>query len=154
MRGLFTSGAVAVLAAATALLTPAAAGASLHGVAGSSIQMGRFTGATQMRPRPDASCPSRTVCVFSGFNEIGSEGHIPTPEYHSTWFSFETIPGVDFDPNSVVDNSGSDIWVLQSQTGDYLCIFGGEGVNFSGGPPDMFFIQYNVNTCETYPPGL
>lgn len=40
------------------------------------------------------------------------------------------------------------------QLGVALCVFGGTAANFINGfQPGYFFIQYNVNTCSTVPPG-
>lgn len=98
------------------------------------------------------SCPSRTVCAFPGHNWTGTPGDIPTADYHSRWIDFDSVVG--FHPNSLIDNSGSDIWVIDRQSGVFACILGGDEADFEGWQPGWFFIQYNVNTCATQPSGL
>jgi hypothetical protein len=142
MRPIFTGGAVAVLAAAAALLAPAAAGASAHGAARLAPKIERIT---------NRSCPSRTVCTFSETGQRGAQGNIYVPDYHSAWINFTSV--TSFDPGSLWDNSGSDIWVAFSDNSEE-CFTDGDTPNFGSGPgdPNGFFIQYNVDTCATLPP--
>lgn len=127
------------------------------------------------------SCPTATVCVFSGADATGTEEQFPTSQHHSAWMQFSSV--VDFTPKSIIDNSGSDIWVFDStdslaadhiagpNAGPY-CAFGtsqrdytfsdwvptglhtaNQGYQAVPYQPDEFFIQYNVNDCQTQPTG-
>jgi hypothetical protein len=142
MKRLF-AGAIAIASAAgIALTAPVAAGAATH--------PGALPGVRPMRNNP---CPvARTVCAFTGESGTGTEGDIPVPEYHSQSYPFDQVVG--FHPDSLFDNSGSDIWVLDRSTNQVACILGGHGGDFANGfQPGYFYIQYNVNTCSTAPPG-
>jgi hypothetical protein len=105
------------------------------------------------------SCPTATICAFTGANGTGTQENFPTSSYHSAWINFTTAAG--FHPESIIDNSGSDIWMYDqqaAQSGDTTagpyCAFGTSlrSYTFTGYQPGWFFIQYNVNTCATQPP--
>ncbi len=122
-----------------------------------------------------ATCPAATICAFSGTDETGTEAQFTTASSHSAWIDFDSVAG--FHPASIIDNSGSDIWVYDQENaeagvsidGQPYCAFGTslQGYtfyNYALNSPDCdcytqtyyqpgwFFIQYNVNTCETQPP--
>jgi hypothetical protein len=164
---------VAALIAVAACLAVAGAVAALAG-----------TGAArQPHPQPGLaaslpSCPKATICAFSGPNATGNEFRFPTSANHSKWIDFKKVSrpsGSPFDPDSVIDNSGSDIFVYDANGGkvagpycalgtrlraytfsDYLPVNGGTappppspspGYKSQAYHPGWFFIQYNVNTC-------
>ena len=124
------------------------------------------------------SCPSATICAFSGSNATGNEFSFPTSANHSQWINFSSVSqpnGTPFHPNSIINNSNSDIWVYDAQGGlvagpycalgtslraytfsDWLPVNGGTapppsppapGYTSQTYQPGWFFIQYNVNTC-------
>ena len=119
------------------------------------------------------SCPSATICVFSGQDATGTQQNFPTSANHSRWIAFSTVVG--FPPESIINNSGSDIWVYDEANADAgnsiagpYCAFGtsqrdytftdwvqtnggtsSQGYSAQSYQPDNFFIQYNVNTCAT-----
>lgn len=142
---------MAQLAATLALAATAAAG---------------ITGAVAAQARTPApgrtatvSCPAKTICAFSGASATGTEKKFATSAHHSSWDSFKSAAG--FNPKSVIDNSGSDIWVYDQaaarahhpKAGPY-CAFGTSLRNytFTGYTPSFFFIQFNKNTCATAAP--
>jgi hypothetical protein len=93
------------------------------------------------------------VCAFTGINYLGTEQCFPTADYHSKWIDFDSVAG--FHPDSVIDNSNSDIWLKDAQNGAYTCLLGGYGIaQFINWQPGWFYIQYNVNTCATPPPDV
>ena len=98
----------------------------------------------------NSACPyTRTVCVFAQHNYGGNPQPISVPGYHSAWLRFTAV--ASFNPLSLIDNSGSDIWVYQDGSGEE-CIHADGSQSFPNGYiPDWFFIQYNVNTCP-FPP--
>ena len=124
------------------------------------------------------SCPGATICAFSGPDATGHEFSFPTLANHSSWKEFEHVSqpsGTPFDPQSIINNSGSDIWaydVIGGKVAGPYCALGTDqrAYNFSdylpvnGGTtppppspspgytpqtyiPGWFFINYNVNTC-------
>jgi hypothetical protein len=114
------------------------------------------------------SCPSGMVCAF---NSDGTQVNFPTSGNHSQWLSFNSVVG--FNPVSIINNSGSDIWLYDfqaassaSRTGGPFPAFGtslrqyqfNTWVPVSGGTstqgytettyrPGWFFVQFGVNTC-------
>jgi hypothetical protein len=131
-------------------------------------------------PKDGTTTPS--ICIFSGPNATGTQLDFPTSGYHSQWINFDSVNnGNGFHPNSLIDNSGSDIWVYDAGGGKVAgpyCILGTsqrvyntgtDWVPVNGGTapppptpspdytpqayqPGWFFIQYNVNACTTPPP--
>lgn len=102
-------------------------------------------------------CPNATICVFSGAAATGTEREFRTSAYHSAWINFDRAAG--FHPRSIIDNSGSDIWVYDARTatvaaGGPHCELGrgSHPGTFAGYQPGWFFIQYNVDTCGIRPP--
>jgi hypothetical protein len=142
--------ALAVLAATVAMVTTAT-GAALASANGAQINV-----ATQVRTAATASAQPAIVgevCAFTGSNYAGTEQCFPTADYHSKWIDFDSVVG--FHPNSLADDSNSDIWLKDAQTGAYTCLLGGYGISeFINWQPGWFYIQYNVNTCATPPPDL
>lgn len=114
------------------------------------------------------SCPSGMVCAFDA---AGNQVNFPTAGNHSQWLQFKNVVG--FNPTSIINNSGSDIWIYDveaagtaQRTGGPFPAFGTslrpypfttwEPIN--GGTtsqsytevsyqPGWFFIQFGVNTC-------
>lgn len=154
--------------------------AAVAAIAGTVVAQAR-TG-TESRPGQVSTtaalpvCPTATICAFSGANATGTEEDFATSAHHSAWISFKSVIG--FNPASIIDNSGSDIWVYDqanaaagsSIAGPY-CAFGTslreytftDWTQVNGGTssqgyaamsykPDSFFIQYGVNTCATETP--
>jgi hypothetical protein len=157
---------------AAAIVTAAAAVA-----VGGTVVAQAGTGAAHRHLTAQPTCPSATICAFTGPNETGTQANFPTSANHSQWIDFDSVVG--FHPDSIINNSGSDIWVYDEQNADSgssiagpYCAFGtslGSGYTFTdwlqtnGGKsnqgyssqsyqPGFFFIQYNVNTCGTQPP--
>ncbi len=159
------------------------AGAAMAAIAGA--QAGARTAGTPV-PAPAVAaaslppCPSRTVCIFKDANAGGAQVNFATSDYHSAWIRFRSVPN-GFSPDSIIDNSGSDVWVYDASGGlvagpycllgtslisyntnsDWLPINGGTAPppptpspEYTPEPyqPGWFFIQYNVNTCATPPP--
>jgi hypothetical protein len=119
------------------------------------------------------SCPSATICAFTGPDATGTQANFPTSANHSQWIDFDSVVG--FHPDSIINNSGSDIWVYDEQNADSgnpiagpYCAFGtslrdytftdwvqnnlgtsSQSYSAESYQPGWFFIQYNVNTCAT-----
>ena len=119
------------------------------------------------------SCPSATICAFTGPDATGTQANFPTSANHSQWIDFDSVVG--FHPDSIINNSGSDIWVYDEQNADAgnpiagpYCAFGtslrdytftdwvqnnlgtsSQSYSAESYQPGWFFIQYNVNTCAT-----
>jgi hypothetical protein len=139
---------------------------------------GRPHPAPQVAAAALPSCPSATICAFSGPDATGSEFTFPTGANHSAWIAFTKVSqasGTPTDPNSIINNSGSDIWVYDAIGGkvagpycalgtsqraynfsDWLPVNGGTtppppspspGYTPQTYTPGWFFINYNVNTC-------
>jgi hypothetical protein len=148
---------------------------AVAGIAGTVVATARAeTGHSAGAPAASLpACPSATICAFTGPDATGTQKNFPTSGYHSSWINFNTPVG--FHPDSIINNSGSDIWVWDQQNerngssiaGPY-CAFGTsqrdytftDWVQTNGGKPNQgyasqsyqpgwFFIQYNVNTCAT-----
>jgi hypothetical protein len=169
----------AVLITAVAVATVAAAAEMVAAQAKTGVR-GRDA-LSQERAAPSCNSP-RTICAFSGPNGSGRKFQFPTSGNHSHWINFDKVNGRrgsnPFHPDSIINNSHSDIWVFDAAAaakhrtvaGPY-CAFGSDSThtyNFSdwvpinGGTksqgyatrayqPGWFFIQYNVNTCATKP---
>lgn len=149
-------------------LVAVAAGAAIAGTV--AAQAGTATGDRPGLASAAAlpSCPSATICIFSGSGATGTQVNFPTSGYHSAWLNFDSVPN-GFHPNSLINNSGSDIWVYDAQGGDVAGPYCALGTSLraytftdwlpvnSGTPsegyvtqtyqPGWFFINYNVNTC-------
>jgi hypothetical protein len=122
------------------------------------------------------SSPSGTISAFTGLDATGTQVIFPTSGYHSEWIDFGSVVG--FHPSSIINNSGSDIWIYDQENaaagstiaGPY-CAFGtslayynfiswmpvnsgtaDQGYTSQTYQPGWFFIQYNVNTGATQPP--
>jgi hypothetical protein len=143
----------------------------------------RAAGSADVAADPDVPvCPSGSVCLFSGANGTGSYVSFTTASYHSQWYDFDSVPG-GFHPNSIINNSGSDIWVYDlenAQAGGTTATLAGPFPAFGAGQtvynfstwlpvnpgasdqgytpaayqPGWFFVNYNVNTCATPPSTL
>jgi hypothetical protein len=155
-----------------ALLSVVAVVAAAGGVAaqagtGAERRLNQVSAATGL-----PTCPSATICTFSGPDATGTRADFPASEFHSAWTNFDKAAG--FHPASIINNSQSDIWVYDEdlEAGPY-CAFGSglksytfsdwtpvnggtpsQGYTTQGYQPGWFFIQYNVNTCDTQPPPL
>jgi hypothetical protein len=165
-----------------AALAAVAAGVAIAGTmaaqAGSPGAKGRPDPVPQEAAAALPSCPSATICAFSGPNATGNEFTFPTGANHSKWIDFSKVSqpnGAPFHPNSIINNSNSDIWVYDVQGGkvsgpycalgttlraytfsDWLPVNGGTtppppspspGYTAQAYQPGWFFINYNVNTC-------
>jgi Peptidase inhibitor family I36 len=169
----------AVLAAAAAVVAVAAVAETL-GAQAKVAAPGHH--AAPREPNAPSCTAARTICAFSGPNGTGREFEFATSDNHSHWTDFKKVThpsgAAPFHPDSIINNSGSDIWVYDSAAaakhstvaGPY-CAFGSDSThiyNFSdwvpvdGGTkhqgyvtrayqPGWFFIQYNVNACATRP---
>jgi hypothetical protein len=119
------------------------------------------------------SCPSATICAFIGPDATGTQASFPTSANHSQWIDFDSVVG--FHPDSIINNSESDIWVYDEENADSgnpiagpYCAFGtsqrdytftdwvqnnlgtsSQSYSAESYQPGWFFIQYNVNTCAT-----
>lgn len=128
------------------------------------------------------TCPTATICAFNGPNATGAEFTFPTSANHSQWISFNQVSqasGSTFHPNSIINNSGSDVWVFDwgaGLVGGPYCALGTnlrpytfsgwQPVNGGTAPPPpsptpaytpatyqpgWFFVNLNVNTCAAVP---
>jgi hypothetical protein len=124
------------------------------------------------------ACATATICAFSGPNATGTEFSFPTSANHSQWINFSNVSqpsGTPFHPDSIINNSGSDIWVYDASGGlvagpycalgtslqaytfsDWQPVNGGTAPpppspspGYTPAPyqPGWFFINFNVNTC-------
>ena len=168
-QGMTWSAAVLIIAAASVA------------IAGTGTAVAHAKAGAERRPDLAAaaalpSCPSATICAFTGPAATGTQRNFSTSANHSQWIDFNSAAG--FHPGSIINNSGSDIWVYDQQNADSgstiagpYCAFGTslrfytftDWVQVNGGTtsqgytaqtyqPGWFFIQYNVNTCATQPP--
>ncbi len=160
-------------AAAAGMLVPAIPALAARAAARAGTPGERAVSLTSAATIP--STPSATISAFLGPDATGTQVIFPTSGYHSQWLTFQSVVG--FNPSSIVNNSGSDIWVYCSESPDSppitgpFCAFGTSLACYTftswlpvdGGTPDqgyvsapyvpdMFFIQYNVNTGATQPP--
>jgi hypothetical protein len=93
------------------------------------------------------SCPSATICAFTGPDATGTQANFPTSANHSQWIDFDSVVG--FHPDSIINNSGSDIWVYDEQNADSGNPIAGPYCAFGTSLRDYTFTDYNVNTCAT-----
>jgi hypothetical protein len=150
--------------------------AALVAVAGTVVAQARAEAAGRSHPARAAalpSCPSATICAFTGPDATGTQANFPTSANHSQWINFDAAAG--FHPDSIIDNSGSDIWVYDQQNAEAgnpiagpYCAFGtsqrdytftdwvetnggtsSQGYSAESYQPGWFFIQFGVNTCAT-----
>ena len=161
-RRIFLGAAVAagVLAGAAA---PAQA-ASTAGRTAKGAESGRATATAASLP----SCPSGMVCAFSA---DGTQVNFPTSGNSSNWIDFDSVVG--FHPTSIINNSGSDIWLYDAAAGSsggttggpypafgtslrqytfttWVPVNGGtssQGYTAQTYQPGWFFINFGVNTC-------
>jgi hypothetical protein len=168
---------------AAALVAMAACVAIAGAVAGLARTTAGTTAGPKSHPEPGSaaalpSCPKATICAFSGPNATGKRFSFPTSANHSRWIDFSKVirhKGSPFHPDSIIDNSGSDIFLYDAQGGkvagpycalgtrlrsytfsDFVPVNGGTaappsppapGYKARTYQPGWFFIQYNVNTC-------
>lgn len=122
-----------------------------------------------------ASSVAGIISAFTGPDGAGDAVDFPTSAYHSEWLTFESVVG--FNPGSLINDSGSAMWVYNADPGSALitgpyCAFGSSqmtpytfvswlGDNLGTADqsyvaeyyqPAWFFIQYNVNTGIVQPP--
>lgn len=114
------------------------------------------------------SCPSGMICAFDA---DGTQVNFPTDGNSSKWIDFDSVVG--FHPTSIINNSGSDIWLYDAAaeanggtTGGPYPAFGtslrqytfttwvpvhggtsSQGYTAQTYQPGWFFINFGVNTC-------
>jgi len=97
---------------------------------------------------PGSSCPSRTVCAWSGSNYSGTYDTFSVVDWHSDWINFDNPIG--FHPYTITDNSGSVIWVYDEEANAAYCLSTGPYWNLNNNF-GWFFIEYNQGSCAGAP---
>jgi hypothetical protein len=126
MRGKLISKAALLIAAGTVAVsvTPAAAAAA-------------------------TACSTRVICTFSGDNYNGTAFNMVPSVFNRHWYTFSFFNAAK--PGSLIDNSGSDIWLFDRSQNVLLCVPAGErgAVDHGYG---SFYIQYGIGDCSVPPP--
>jgi hypothetical protein len=113
-------------------------------------------GKASVTVRPDYTCPSRSVCVFSSNDWTGTAMSLATNFYAGPpWYTFDQVGwSGQNNPGSLTDNSGSAVWVYSTaHDADPSCYPGNEdwkaALNQDYG---WFYITYGVAGCASDPP--
>lgn len=145
-------GAAAVLAA---LLSP------VLGVTAAQAAPLTFKGVPEQAWSGNPDCPAKSICTWNeaNFNPGGGglSGNFPTGSNHSKWENFNVFVNnngtANFQPNSLVDNSGSAIYLYDKSDNEWSCVSGSiEATSLLSNRFGYFFITFNESLCSTGPP--
>lgn len=108
----------------------------------------------QVYPGDYPVCAAPNICLWNEANFQGSlHQDLPVADNHSQWIYFPKESEAGFQPNSLVDNSGSAIYLYDKRDNEWSCVAGGiESNSLLNASFGYFFITYNETDCSTGPP--
>jgi hypothetical protein len=123
-------------------------------LAGIALSLGASAALAQVRAvTPDFTCADRSVCTFTNSNETGTPTTFATASHKDTWYTFKEF-GLNPNPVSATNHSGSTVYFYAKDTGNWVCLYGNvdakTNLNSAYG---WFYIRYGNSQCAGLPAG-